>query len=753
MASRIRNARRRDKTHVSGFVILAIIITLFAALAAGVFSGFKLIGSWLQDLPDYTDADSYLSAEPTQILDADGNVIASLYLQNRKTVEKDQVSDWVFKATVDTEDERFYSHKGVDLKGIARAAFKTLTGGGMEGASTITQQLVRNTVLSDEQFEKSLRRKVREAYIALELEKRYNKDEILMMYINTIYYGSGAYGIEAAARTYLGKSAKDLDLAESALLSGLPQSPNKLDPTKNPDEAKKRRDTVLRRMLSNGDINEAQYNEATNSEITLKYTPPTNNGTLAYPYFVDAVKSILLKEYPRDILFKSGLTVKTTLQPKLQKAAEESVLSVVGDVDKLESALVCIDASNGDVVAMVGGKSYEQDQFNLATQAKRQAGSSFKVFTLAAAIQEGLDPETRVLANSPAQITPEWQVSNFANENAGVVSLKEATWRSLNTAYARVAHAMGADKIVSVAKKMGITSKLGEYDAVTLGTEGVTPLEMASAYATLASNGVYHKPVMIAEILDRKGTNIFTAERSSEQVLDPKVASAVTKVLRGVMTNGTGKTGDPGTGQVVAGKTGTTQNIRDLWLCGYSPQYSTAVWVGYRKEATIKYKGANGTTRALPIPIWKNFMSSALQGLAKKEFVDAGSPEYKSDLNWDLGANYEENTVDAEGRAYIQSLKEQYPGYKIVQRFVEDSSTPAGSIIRTEQSVLDNTITVYISKGNPDDNLERGENSGDNDFNLFMDDSSRPQRNDSYSNGVPQDYYQNPPDYDSSWLD
>lgn len=735
MASRIRNARRHNKTHVSGFVLLAITASVFIALVAGIFSGIKLLDSWLQDLPDYTNTDSYLAAEPTNILDADGNVIASLYLQNRKTITKDEVSPWVLKATVSTEDERFYQHHGVDLYGIARAAFKTLAGQGMEGASTITQQLVRNTILSDEQFEKSLRRKVREAYIALELEKRYSKEQILMMYINTIYYGSGAYGIEAAAETYLGKHAKDLSMTEAALLCGLPQSPNKLNPNKNPEEAKKRRNTVLRRLLSNNQINEEEFNQAVKEDIKLNYTPPSDNGTMKFPYFVDYVKSILLKEYPRDILFQSGLTVKTTIKPKLQAAAEASVNSVLGDDTHLEAALVCIDPKTGNILAMVGGRNYKDDQFNVATQARRQPGSSFKTFTLVAALEAGLDPDTLVNAQSPVQITPKWTVKNFANESAGIVSVREATWRSLNTAYARIAHSMGPRSIVDTAKKMGITSRLDAVDAITLGVSGVSPLEMASAYATLANDGVYMKPVAITEILDRKGGAIYKAPYEKTQVLDPKIAAAATDVLKGVMTQGTGRSGNPNNGQEVAGKTGTSQNIRDLWLCAYTPQYSTSVWVGARKETAIKFKGANGSTRSLPSPIWKAYMSKALEGLPHEKFPTHEAPSYRDDLNWDLGPTHIEEPVDLnfQGLNVKYQLETQYPGYQFVIKSVE-SNEAAGTVLQYAEDPVRKEIILYVSKGPnlPEASApkEEGENATGNedDFSIFGDSNGESSR-------------------------
>ncbi|MDO5044885.1 MAG: transglycosylase domain-containing protein [Coriobacteriia bacterium] len=704
MASRVRRARRHDSSNVSGLVVLAIFIMIIAAIAAAFLGGIKVVGSWLQDLPDYTDADSYLNAEPTKILDADGNLIAQLYLQNRETVGNEDVVDWVKKATVDVEDVRFYSHKGVDPQGIARAAYITLSGQGTEGASTITQQLVRNTVLSDEQFEQTLRRKVREAYIALELEKQYNKDEILMMYLNTIYYGAGAYGIEAASQTYFGKSADELDLAESALLAGVPNSPSAFDPTKHLDASIERRNLVLRRMRDAGDITEEQFNEASNAEVVLNYTPPSNNGTLKYPYFVDYVKSILLDEFNQDFLFKSGLTIKTTLDPTLQAYAEEAVLKTVGEAERLEASLVSVDPNNGHIVAMVGGKDYSKDQFNLATQARRQPGSAFKVYTLVSAIKEGMDPETLVNASSPAQITDEWEVKNYANENAGIVSLREATWRSLNTAYGRVIREIGPQVVVDTAEAMGITSKLSAVPAITLGVYGTSPLEEASAFGTLATGGIHRDPIAIVEIYDRNNKVIYQAEDTSVRALDASVASVANDVLKGVFTDGTARYGNPQDGHIYAGKTGTSQNVRDLWLVGYTTSYSTAVWVGYRQEAEIRFNGSLGTTRALPSPIFKAYMSKAMQGKPKEDFPSAPHPEYKPEEDWELDVQKEDtNTIEI----YIESLLEQYPGYSITTELVLDEFTPPGQVVRAEVDDYMRLIKVYVSVGPSDgENLE-----------------------------------------------
>ena len=300
-------------------------------LIAGVAFGIGMIGNvnrWLSDLPDYTDANAYLVSEPTEIVDCNGNKIASFYTQNRKSITKDQVSPYVLQGTIDVEDERFYEHGGIDLWGIARASVATLTGG-HEGASTITQQLVRNTILQEEQFDSTIERKVREAYIAIKMEDMYSKDDILMMYLNTIYYGHGAYGIEAAAETYLSKTAADLTLSEAALLIGLPNSPSQYDPTVNPDLALSRRNKVLDNMLRLGHITQEEHDAAQAEPITLNVTEISGSGVDVYsqPYFVSYVKQLLEQEFSTDVLFKGGLTVKTTIDPTMQQVAEKMGMS------------------------------------------------------------------------------------------------------------------------------------------------------------------------------------------------------------------------------------------------------------------------------------------------------------------------------------------------------------------------------------------------------------------------------------------
>ena len=608
------------------------------------------MGEWLQDLPDYTSADAYLAAEPTVVYDSQGNEIGSFYLENRQSVDLDAISGYVKEGTVDTEDVRFYKHNGVDPQGIVRAIYSNLTGGA-EGASTITQQLVRNTILSDERYDQTLKRKVREAYIAIQMEKTYTKDQILNMYLNTIYYGNGAYGIQVASITYFNKNASDLTLAEAALLVGLPQSPSYYDPFTNPDAAVARRNTVLDRMLTAGDITQEEHDAAVAEPLQLNAGDPTVDNGSTYPYWNDYIKQLLEEDFSSDTIYQGGLKVYTTIDPTCQQAAEEAVseqLAAIGD-DQLQQALVAINPSNGYILAMVGGRDYNTSQYNLATQAQRQPGSSFKAFTLTAAIQEGMSPDVLIDCNSPKQVTSTWRVQNHGNSSYGTISLARATELSSNTGYAQVAVEIGADKIVSAAQSLGIDVSLPSYPSITLGTVGVPVIQMAEAYATLAAGGVHRDPCAITKIEDRNGNVVYEHQDNPTRAVSTSVAYAVTQVLEGVCTNGTAsvvssnKTFD----QPVAGKTGTTEDARDLWFVGYTPQVSVAVWTGYIQEAKIYIYGSEGTPARSSVMTFTRYLNKTLTGVARAEFEEAEAPDYKENGTWSFSQGTASDDTDA----------------------------------------------------------------------------------------------------------
>lgn len=638
MGVRTRRAHEHSRTHIVGFTIAGflgfaslLIATLFVSLTVTV-------NSWLEDLPDYQSADAYLVPEPTTIYDSQNNVIAEYYLQNRRTVEIDEISPYVIKGTIDTEDKRFYQHNGVDPQGIMRALYVQFSGGS-EGASTITQQLVRNTVLSDEQFEYSLRRKMREAYIAIQMEKMYTKDQILLMYLNTIYYGDGSYGIEAASINYFNKHANELTLAEAALLCGLPQGPSIYDPTVNPDLALDRRNLVLARMLEAGDITQEEHDAAVDEELVLNHGDyPDSVGT--YPYFSDYVRSLLLEDFDANTVLQGGLQVYTTIDPFWQQCADEAVqeqLDWIGD-DEIQFGLAAIEPQTGYIKAIVGGRDYNRSQFNCATQARRQPGSSFKLFTLAAAVNAGMNPDIYLNGNSPMQVTPNWEVQNYGGASYGQVTLRYAVEQSLNTPIAQVAMCIGVDSVISMAKLLGISVDIPPYPSTVLGSAGIPVVDMAEAYATIAADGVHRDAIAITRIEDRNGNVVYQHEDTPTQVLEPKVAEAISDVLEGVVGPGGGAssiTSAYSINQPIGGKTGTSNDARDMWFCGYTPQMSCAIWCGYLEEEYIYIHGSEGYPRTTSQPVWGHFAEKLLAGTEYEPFADCGeTPDYKPNSEW-----------------------------------------------------------------------------------------------------------------------
>ncbi|MBM6952493.1 transglycosylase domain-containing protein [Enorma phocaeensis] len=642
MGPRERHRRNVAKTHTAPIVIVSL---LGFFLVAGVAFGVGMLGNvnrWLQNLPDYTDTDLYLTSEPSVVLDSAGNEIARFYTQNRTNISWDECSDYVKSGMVATEDERFYEHNGVDLIGIMRAVVVQLTGGS-EGASTITQQLVRNTILSDEQFDITLERKVREAYLALKVEETYSKEEILMMYLNAIYYGHGAYGIEAASQTYFSKPASDLTLAEAALLVGLPNSPSTYDPTVNPDLALQRRNTVLDRMLSNGVITQEEHDAAQAEEIVLNVTESSGTGkdVYAYPYFVDYVLEQLQSQFSYTAIFSGGLTIQTSIDPTVQQAAEQAVtdrLNTVG-LDGLEAGVTIIDNKTGQIKAMVGGRDYYADEghTNHATSG-RQVGSSFKGFTLATAINEGMNPSIPINCNSPMTFDNGVnEIHNYGNQSYGTITLARATELSSNTGYVQVAKAVGNSNIIDLCRQLGIDADIPDVTSTTLGVASISTLEMAEAYSTFATGGVHRDAAAIVSVTNRDDEVVYQQDTTGEQVLDTGVTEVVTDILSGVITRGTGSAARLSVNQPFSGKTGTTTDVADLWFCGYTPQYTIATWTGYSEGAIpIRIGGRDALGDDLTLPIVRNIMNTILDGVAREEFPTGETPTYKNNSVWQV---------------------------------------------------------------------------------------------------------------------
>jgi 1A family penicillin-binding protein len=710
--------RTRMRRHSQRPIAIRIILGGFAGLLAlsvllagvGTAAAFGLVSQWLTDLPSITDPAAFAVAQTTKIYSADGKLLANLFLENRQVVPLADISSYLQKAVVSVEDERFYEHNGFDAIGIVRAAVANAAAHGVaEGASTITQQIVRNTVLSDERLEISYKRKVREAYLAYELEKTMSKDEILSMYLNTVYFGEGAYGAESAALTYFNKHANELTIAEAALLAGLPQRPGKLSPYENLEGAIGRRQWVLQKMRENGYITGAEYDTATAETVTLKRAANINEtGVYAAPYFVAHVKKVLQDEYGTSLVFKGGLKVYTTLDTKMQTMAESSVRGILNQRSDPDAALVAIDPNNGHIKALVGGKDWSKKKFNFATQARRQPGSAFKMFTLVTALESGMPPRRMLDASSPAIIPTggkPWVVGNAEGGGKGYITLLAATTHSVNTAYARLAKEIGPEKIVKTARRMGITTPLEPFLSITLGAQEVTPLEMASAYGTLAAGGKHFPPIAVAKIVDAGGKTIFAAKPEGAQAISREVAYAATQMLQTVVSSGTGT--NARIGRPAAGKTGTTQDYRDAWFVGYTPQLVCSVWMGYTPEKPMKnVHGRRVFGGTFSAPIWRTFMTQALKGKPVMSFKSAPAPKYTWKKAWavpnttvpKLAGMTESSALSALTKAEYESLVTYAFSATVAKGRVISTSPAAGA-----KAAPGAVVTVVISKG-PDPN-------------------------------------------------
>jgi penicillin-binding protein 1A len=610
-----------------------------------MFASFSYTYATVAD--DLPELDNYSSAELAQtsvVYDVEGNVVDELYgVQNRFVVDLKEVDPTLQDAVVAIEDHRFYEHRGVDFEAIARAARQNIESMSIqEGGSTITQQLIKNTYIAQEKRSiPSFQRKITEASLAWQYEEEHTKKEILEQYLNTVYFGANAYGAEAAARTYFNKSAADLTLPESAMLAGIINLPGTYDPFSDPESAIKRRNVVLDRMLQYGQISREEHARAVEAPLEL------NRGRVEYQndneYFLDAVRKELAREYGDDTVYEGGLKIHTTLDPGLQELANNAVDSVVDPASGDPSAsLVSVDPATGAVKAMVGGSDFDKVKFNLATQGKRQPGSSFKAFVLAEAIDQGVSPETVYESKAlniplpPGSDEPFYEVNNYANIERGPITIEEATAQSDNTVYVQLALDLGMENVVEKAHEMGVTSDIDPYPATAIGglREGVNPLEMASAYSTFPNGGMHMEPFLVEKVTreeDGEETVVEEHRLTGERALSRDEAAAAVQVLRGVVERGTASQFhdlDSEIGRPSAGKTGTTENFADAWYVGFVPQLSTSVWVGYpgERKPMVNINGlAEINGENYPLDIWSLYMQGAVQRYPVQQF-DVPSP-------------------------------------------------------------------------------------------------------------------------------
>jgi penicillin-binding protein 1A len=576
----------------------------------------------------------------SQIRASDGTLLATLFEENRVQVTDREIPKVVKDAVVAIEDARFWQHSGIDAKAIARAAIANWAHGStVQGGSTITQQLAKLMYFPD--AERTFKRKLAEARVALRLERDHPKDELLTMYLNRVYFGSGAYGIGAAAETFFHSQAPKLTLPQAALLAGVIHAPQTLNPFDNPKEANDRRAYVLRRMREERMITAAQEAAAAKAPLGLTKRKPTL-GTLRYPYFVEFVKQQILADPAfgateadrAQALFSGGLQITTTLDRRMQDAAEAAVANVLDHGGDPEAALVAIDPHTGAVRAMVGGRSFEGAQFNLAYQGRRQAGSAFKPFVLATALEQGIRPDARY-GSSPTTLhygpnnAYSWKVNNYDGRGRGNITLREGMIFSVNGVYARLVLDVGPQSVVDVAQRVGISSELDALPSIALGglRVGVSPFEMASAYSTFANLGVHMPSHGVARAIGSDGDRVFDETKiKGTQALDPGIAYTINDVLQDVVKKGTGRHAE--FGRPLAGKTGTTEEYHDAWFMGYTPDLVTAVWVGYRRGqiSMRNVRGVRVVGGSFPSQIFKSFMTKALADVPPHSFeVPTGS--------------------------------------------------------------------------------------------------------------------------------
>ncbi|MBR1805277.1 MAG: PBP1A family penicillin-binding protein [Selenomonadaceae bacterium] len=610
--------KKKSSTFLKIFIALIIFIIV---MAVGVGIGFVTA-----NINAKTDlSKDILPPASSHIYDSVGNEIAIIHAtENRVPVKIEQIPANLQHAFIAIEDNRFYEHNGVDPRGLLRAIYTNIVAQEIaEGGSTITQQLAKNAYLTQD---RTYKRKIQEMFLALQLEKQYTKQEILELYLNQIYFGQGAYGVQAAAKTYFGKNVEDLNLAECAMLAGIPKSPNYYSPFNNINAAMARRDTVLDQMVTYGYINRNEAAAAKSAEMTFAppNVPEKHKDAM---YFIEYVTQLLVDRYGADAVYKDGLKVYTTIDLDMQRMAEEALLTYLpqdytdaNGIVQPQGAIVAIEPSTGYIRAMVGGRG--TDQFNRATMAERQPGSAFKPFVFIAALENNYTPDT-VIEDSPITIAG-WSPQNDSRRFSGNVTLRTVATFSMNVPTVKIAYALGMDKAIYYAQEMGITTFVLDGDpndtnlATSLGglTRGVTPLEIASAYGTFAYGGVHMPHIAITKVLDRNGNVIHEAVPEGRQVVSAESAADLTTMLEDVINKGTGKGAN--IGRPAAGKTGTTSEYKDAWFVGYTPDLVAAVWIGNDDNTSLDGIMGGG----LPATIWSHFMQNALLNVPAHDFDD-----------------------------------------------------------------------------------------------------------------------------------
>ena len=606
------------KTGLGTVMIVLILCFIFLAVAASSFLYYVL----LKELPSVAALKDYRPSIATRVYDDNNELIDEFFLEDRKVIRYEDIPTVVVQAFVAAEDARFFQHRGFDLQSISRAFFKNLAAGRIvQGGSTITQQVAKSMFLTPE---RSYIRKIREAVLAYKIDRYLTKEEILTLYLNQIYLGHGTYGIEAASQGYFGKSTRQLTLPEASLLAGLPKAPTTYSPFLSMEKARQRQVYVLDRMLEDGHITRQQRDKTLATPVHLRSVRPKDK---VAAYFIENVRRYIQEKYGSDVLYKEGLEVYTTLNLSMQKYARDAVERGLQELDvrqgytsgRSQGALLCMDVKTGAIRAMVGGRDFSKSEFNRATQSKRQPGSAFKPFIYTAAFDKGMTPATK-LVDEPLVFQDTagtvWKPNNYDEKFLGPTTLRYALAHSRNIITIKVLQELGIDYAIAYAANMGITSPLGRNLSLALGTSEVTVQEMVRAFGVLANEGRKTTPFFIKKIVDRTGHTFEESQVKVEQVIDPRIAFMTTYVMQDVVEVGTGRR-VKSIGRPVAGKTGTTDDVRDAWFIGYTPSLVTGVWVGFDQEQSLGKQEVGGRAAA---PIWLYFMEKALQNTPVEVF-------------------------------------------------------------------------------------------------------------------------------------
>ena len=636
-----------QRKRLSTWAQYLLFVTLFGGFVGG---SFALTLGLSRDLPQISNVENFKPMLSSLLYSSDGRVIADFGIEKRQRTSLARIPPHLTDAIIAVEDQNFYAHFGIDPIGILRALIVDIRLGRMaQGGSTITQQLARNLFLT---MNRDVSRKIREAILALQIERSYTKEQILELYLNQIYLGHGAYGVEEASQFYFGKRVEDIGLAECALLAALPKAPNNYSPRQNPKAARRRRNVVLQLMYQEGYITREECIEAKLEPINL--TSSTSRRTTLAPYFSEYVRRQLMDRYGYDAVYKGGLKVYTTLDLDMQAAAETAIAEGLRKLDEkhrgkavgraageglpedllaaresgvvpedvatdvVQVALVAIDPGTGEIRAMVGGRDFKKSEFNRATQARRQPGSGFKPLIWAAAFESGMTPSDRII-DAPVVFhfrDKVWKPQNYEERFYGPTTLREALEHSRNIVSIRLLSKIGVAPAIRLARKMGIKQYLQPNLTLALGSTGVTPLEMTSSYATLAGGGIYREPVSILKIVGPDGHTIEEKRLRETIALSEQAAYVTTSVMQGVISRGTGRAARS-LRRPAAGKTGTTNDCTDAWFVGFTPELATGVWVGFDDMRTLGKKETGGRVAA---PIWTEFMKAALAGKPVLEF-------------------------------------------------------------------------------------------------------------------------------------